>query len=641
MAAPKTKASETMDQRFKNHGVQHRMRLAIGKVLNEGMNQTEAARMLGVSRPRLNQNVKKELDRIREQQDRSKLARAEQVAAASPAPVREDRTDDRVNVAVTNETRRVPPFAEFARMYFGNLECPDCGVHHELPKLHLEMMDKITDPSIKRLLINCPPYHAKSTVATVQSTVYELCRDPNSRTLIVSKGQRLAERFLYSIVKHLTDPALYDGADHNLIDDWGPFQIPGSKGWSANQIYVAGRVGAEKDPSVSCLGVGGQIYGIRADRILFDDIADLENQRNSERVQEMLKWATQEAASRVGKSGKLIFVGTRVSAGDIYSHLQGLPSFQVVRYPCIVDEETKLTLWPEHFGYDNADLQRQSMSSEQWQLVYQNVDTPGFGASFPPEVIEACRDTDRIFGSYDPKWILVAGLDPAGANSQAGFTALQLLGLDTLTGKRYLVDMVNAKQMKAPQLRDQIFDWADRYPLRELRVESNGLQSQLVQYNQEIISYLTNRGVRVVPHITTGHNKWDPQFGVESMAPLFYNRQISLPAGDLASRNRLRSLEDQLVTFPMGRLSDLVMSLWFAELGVRDIAQRAVVPMFDPRFRAPKRIMRKRHIVDFAEGRVLSPDTAESPFGRSMFPGVAGTREVKLVNMGGTVTLPA
>lgn len=630
-----TKAAEQMAARYRHLGVQARMKIAIDKVLVDGMSQTDAARMLGVTRSRLNENLRKQQKVLEEQQARSDQARAERIAASpDPAPDRP--------LLVIGETRRVPPFEEFARMYFGNLECPDCGIHHDLPGFHVEMMSAITDPAVKRLLVNLPPYHAKSTVGTVQSTVYELCRDPNSRTLIVSKGQRLAERFLYSIVKHLTDVDLYQDAERNLVEDWGPFQQPGGKGWNVSQIYVAGRQGAEKDPSVSCLGVGGQIYGVRADRILFDDIADLENQRNVERVQEMLKWATQEAASRVGKSGKLVFIGTRVSAGDIYSHLQNLPSFQVIRYPCILDEESQNTLWPEHFGYESAKLQRESMSSEQWQLVYQNVDTPGFGASFPPDVVEACHDPERVLGSYDPRWILVAGLDPAGANSQAGYTALVLLGVDPATQRRYLVDMVNAKQMKAPQLRDQIFDWADRYPLRELRVESNGLQSQLVQYNQEIIGYLTQRGVRVVPHITTGHNKWDPQFGVESMAPMFYNRQISLPSADLVSRNRLRSLEDQLVTFPMGRTSDLVMAFWFAELGVREIAQRAIVPMFDPRVRVPHRIRKHRRVIDFAEGRVLSPDVAADPFGRPMFPGVGeGGREVRLVNVSGSITLPS
>jgi hypothetical protein len=281
------------------------------------------------------------------------------------------------------------------------------------------------------------------------------------------------------------------------------------------------------------------------------------------------------------------------------------------------------------------------MSSEQWQLVYQNVDTPGFGASFPPEVVEACRDPERVFGSFDTSWTLVAGLDPAGANSQSGYTALVLLGVDMMTGQRHLIDYVNAKQLKAPQLRDQIFDWADRYPtMRELRVESNGLQSQIVQYNQEILTRMTNRGVRVVPHITTGHNKWDPNFGVESMSPLFYNRTITLPAGDLASRNRLRVLEDQLATFPMGRTSDLVMALWFAELGVRETFQRGKAPLFHPRMKVPNRISKARRVFDFAEGTISAPKNDMELYGRAAFaPGRTQGDPVKLVNVEGTVTV--
>jgi|CXWL01.1.fsa_nt_gi hypothetical protein len=625
-----------MEPKYRPLSPPNRMKAAVDLVLSGDFNQSEAARKTGVSRPRLNENVKIGRERLAEMAERSRVALEERLAA-EPTP-----TDDPASpvvrpLLVANEARRVPPFTEFARTYFGNLACPDCGVHHELPFFHLEMMDKITNATTKRLLVNVPPYHAKSTVGTVQSTVYELCRDPNSRTLIVSKSQRLAERFLYSIVKQLTDPGLYVGADRSLIEDWGPFQDTGSQ-WNRQQIYVAGRRSSEKDPSVSCLGVGGHIYGVRADRIVFDDIADLENQRNAERVIEMLTWATQEAASRVGKSGRLIFIGTRVSAGDIYSHLQTLPAFETIRYPCIMDEDNKATLWPEHFPYAAADLQRQSMTSDQWQLVYQNVDTPGFGASFPPEVVESCRDHDRSFGTYDSNWALVAGLDPAGAGSQAGYTALVLLAVDLRDGRRYLVDYVNAKQLKAPQLRDQIFDWADRYPtLRELRVESNGLQSQLVQYNQEILSHLTNKGVRVVPHITTGHNKWDANFGVESMAPLFYNHQISTPAGDLGSRNRLRVWEEQLAAFPMGRTSDLVMATWFAELGCRELQQRSVAPMFDPRVRLPERLRSKRRVFDFSAGKALTVPELGPTIGRPAFMGVQEPEIHQLVNVGGTV----
>lgn len=628
---PKTKAQATMSKRYRGLPATKRMEMAVAAVLAGEHNQSEAARHFGVTRSRLNENVQGAKAKLRTLTARAEAAAAERRAADEPAPQRP--------LHVSNEVRRVPPFEEFSRTYFGNLECPDCGRHHELPDFHIEMMRALSGTD-KRLLVNLPPYHAKSTVATVHHSVYELCRDPNARILIVSKSERLAQRFLYQITKLISDPSLYDNGP-NLIDDWGPFTT-GTEQWNKSQIYIAGRSSAEKDPSVSCLGVGGHIYGVRADIIKFDDIADLENQRNIDRVQEMLVWCTQEAASRVGKNGKLQFIGTRISAGDIYSHLQNLPAFRTIRYPCIVDDEQQTTLWADHFGYTNAVMQRDSMSAEQWQLVYQNVDTPGIGASFPPEIVEAVYSTDWALGSFDQRWALIAGLDPAGANSQAGFTALVLLGVDMTTGHRHLVDLVNVKQMKAPQLRDQIFDWAERYPLRELRVESNGLQSQLVQYNQEIMTRLTARGVRVVPHITTGHNKWDPNFGVESMATMFYNRQISLPTKDVASRNRIRPLVEQLTAFPMGAVTDLVMAMWFAELGAREVFQRSAMPLFDPRVKLPPRLASRRRVVDFADRtvRAAPPAHLAGSVGRQMFPDLSELREVPLANVAGSVFVP-
>lgn len=637
---PSTKTQATMKTEFRGLSPDRRMKMAVQSVIDGKYNQSEAARMHGVDRSRLNRNLKVAQAAIDDQHQRSVAAAAER-RAASPAPSPEPvgQAPALAPALGLNETRRIQPFEEFDRVYFGGLECFDCGVHHPVPAFHTEMMETITGPN-RRQLINMPPGHSKSTIGTVKSTVYELCRDPNSMTAIVSKSQTLAKKFLYLIAKYLSDPAMYDDCERNLIDDWGPFHNPDN--WSAGQLYVAGRNSADKDPSVAAFGVGGHVYGIRAHRMIMDDIADLENQANAERVQEMLLWCLQEAGSRVGRHGKLIFIGTRVRAGDIYSLLQDLPGFSVLRYPCIIDEGQGLTLWPDHYPIEAAVAQRDSMTPEQWQLVYQNVDTPGFGADFPPEVIVACHDADRVLGQYDPKWALLAGLDLAGAGAQSGFTAFILLGVDLETGKRYLVDMVNAKQMKAPQLRDQIFEWADRYPLRELRVEVNGLQAQLVQYNEEILSRLTNRGVRVVPH-WTGRNKADPQFGVQSMSPMFYNRQINLPWGDIATRTRVRALEEQLQGFPMARVSDLVMALWFTELAARETFQRSVVPLFDPRARIPSRLASRRRVIDFSERTVKAPseESFELPSaGRQMFPGKGEHRRVQLVNTNGAITLP-
>jgi hypothetical protein len=117
--------------------------------------------------------------------------------------------------------------------------------------------------------------------------------------------------------------------------------------------------------------------------------------------------------------------------------------------------------------------------------------------------------------------------------------------------------------------------------------------------------------VRFVPHIT-GRNKWEPQFGVESMGPLFYNNQITCPYGDINSRKKVGELHDQLGQFPMGQVSDLVMALWFAELGCREIFQRFRIPAFDARAKMPGRIRRKRMVVDFGEQQVRSPRPEET-----------------------------
>lgn len=606
--------------------VSERMAEAVRLVLEEGVSQSEAARRCGVSRARVNVNAREARELAEEREARVLAARAEKAGEHAPS------SPEGAQEFVT-EARRVGSFRDFNARYFGNEICPDCGVHHETPEFHGQVMDLLEDRSRRLKLINMAPYHAKSTTATMKSTLYEICRDPSSRTAIISRAGDLAEAFLYQIKQHLTDPDLYIGAAGNLIEDWGPFHNPNS--WAANQIYIAGRSGAQKEPTVSTYGFGKQIYGRRFDRMIFDDVADLENHNTPESIAKMYKKIWQEYATRVGKTGQLVFVGTRVVAGDIYSMLDDVEGMNVLRFPCVLDEEQQLTLWPEHYPFSAAREQRNAMSEADFQLVYQNVDLPGHGASFTQEAMDRSHDNDRFIGQYEHNWGLVLGLDPAGANAQAGYTAMVLMGVDLVTGRRHLVDLLNVKQMKAPQVIAQILEWAERYPLRELRVEVNGLQAQLYQYNNELQSGLSNRGVRITPHITHKGNKWDPQFGVEAMASLYHNQNISTPWADANSRSKFRELEQQLLQFPMGKVSDLVMAMWFAELGCRELFQRTTLPMFDSRMRVPNRIKRRRGVIDFGNSKVRSPTHEESS--GSLFGAAKPLPAARFVNVPGVV----
>lgn len=572
--------------RVKDWSVQRKYKAGIAKILDEDWSVSETARYYGVSRSNLSRRVAIAREERAEAEERA----AEEVATGA------------VSSLVPQQIRDVGTFEEFFNRYFGSWVCPDCHVHHEMPDFHREIIDAV-ESDHRRVLVNLPPYHSKSTLITVWHTVYDICRNPNSRTIIVSKSGPFAKAFLHAIKEILSNEELYENSEGNLIQDWGPFK-PDQGGWSEYEIYVANRTGAEKDPTVLAMGYGGQIYGRRADKIKFDDIATLDNQRNPDRVAHMIEWINKEALSRIGKSGQAIWAGTRVSAGDIYSVLGARQGYKVIRYPALIDDETEQVLWPEHFPYAQVLTHRGEMSPSDFQLVYQNVDVPGLHASFTQEMMDLAKDTSRVVGHYTNGWRLIAGLDPAGANKNSGRTAMVLLAVDPDTGKRFVVDAISERQMKAPRMRDVIFDWSSKYPIYEWRVESNGVQSQLVQYNEEIVQHLAKRGIRVLPHQTNASGrtgKWDAEFGVETMAPLFHAELVSIPWAGVQSAQAMQKILEEFVSFPMGIESDLVMAFWFAELGVRQLLNRAHLPMFNNRMRKnwPNRIKRRAAVADF------------------------------------------
>jgi len=617
---PKTKAASQMHGQYADWPVQKRMTAAIKWVRDGKGSQSEAARRFGVTRTRLNERLQEIVrEEARAAEVRNERLRT-QVQAAEPIRVQpaEVASEDgpvvelpvppaRVEGSgwIFTERRLPPTLTEFYDYYSGGQVCPDCGVHHETPDFHYQILDLVGDRARRKKLVNCAPYHSKSTLVTLWSTLYALCVDPASRTAVVSAASPLANAFVRQIKAYLTDGDIYDGAAGNLIQDWGPFYNPDK--WAENEFIIDGRSGAQKDPSVLALGFGAQVYGRRFDRMIFDDVATLDNHNTPEAIAKLMAKIRQEYSNRVGKNGELIYVGTRVATNDIYSILEDDPEMNVLRFPCILDEHEQRVLWPEHFPFTAAVAMRNSMPTETFQLVYQNIDSMGENASFPQDVVQDARDPNRSIGHFESSWTLVLGVDPAGANTSGGYTAMVVLAVDVESGRRFVVDCVNRKQMKAPDIIDQIIHYANIYPLREVRVEVNGLQSQLFQYNDELRQALTLQGVRLVPHVTHGGRgyggKWDPQFGVESMAPAWYNRMVSVPWADSACRREFSALETQLVQVPLNLQSksspsDLVMALWFAELGCRDAAQRSRMPMFDPKMNVPGRIAKRRRVVD-------------------------------------------
>ena len=507
----------------------------------------------------------------------------------------------------------VPDFPTFSEKYLGQrlfthqLQWYDLLEGRKPRDLHPTQRYEAGDRNF--VVVNTPPGFSKSTTITQNYVTWNIIKNPAVRILVVSKTQGMAKKFLHAIQQRLTSQRYAD-----LIRAFAPpegFDGPGSK-WRADQIYVSGIDSGEKDPTVEAVGIGGHIYGARADLIILDDCVTLDNVGA---VEDQIDWIQQEVMSRVDTHGRMIVVGTRVAAVDLYTELLNpkrypdeKSAWTYLSQPAVLefDEDPAkwVTLWPKtnmprpgdsesqpdadglypkFTGLDLVKI-RSRIQPRTWAMVYmqQQVDEE---AVFPAKDVQGCVDGVRYPGALHRSteggtvgtmdkgsdWYIIAGLDPA---TITGHTACTVYAYNRRTQKRRVVDVSN-KRMTPDALITMMKDFTLRYEVDEWRVEKNAFQAFLTQ-SKEITQFMASRGVLLREH-HTGRNKHDPGFGVAAMAMLFRgwqdgNNMIELPRKE---GEGVKALIEQLIVWapdaPKTQKTDTVMSLWFAELRAREL----------------------------------------------------------------------
>ena len=506
------------------------------------------------------------------------------------------------------------PFAEFSKIFFDQTVFP----HHQNWIDLLEGRDPswdhkniIYEPGeSNRLLINVPPEHAKSTVLTVNYPTYRIALNPNIRIIVVSKTITKAREFVYAIKQRLSHPRWL-----KLQTAYGPEGgwKQDADTWRTDTVYLGGdaRNSSEKDPTIQALGMGGQIYGARADLIILDDCITTANAHEWE---SQINWLQKEVITRLGKNGKLLVVGTRIAANDLYKELRnpkhwsgGKTPFTYMGMPAVLEYSDKpekwVTLWkesdvpwdgdddtPQENGFypkwDGKTLNRRrsEVTPSTWALVYQQEDIME-DSIFPPALVQGATNGMRKRGPLKPGAAghpghvephIVIGFDPA----MAGNAAFVVCTYNRADGKIYINDCINMTEPTPQKIRATIEELVQRYRPQEFRVEINAHQ-KAYSLDDELRNWLAGYGVRLDAHFT-GKNKWDTSFGVASMSNLFgtirdekfqKNNIIELPSSE--GSEGIKALTQQLLTWKPNTKgkTDTVMALWFAIIRIRELMQ--------------------------------------------------------------------
>lgn len=162
--------------------------------------------------------------------------------------------------------------------------------------------------------------------------VWNLIHDPTYRVLIVSGGKTVAEEISNWVIQIINNM--------EILTCMRPDVTNGDRSSvKAFDIHYSLR-GAEKSPSIACVGIKGQLQGRRADLLIPDDIETSINS-DTEVNREKILMLSRDFSSICSK-GKIMYLGTPQSIDSVYNTLPGRGYTVRIwpgRFPTLSEEE--------------------------------------------------------------------------------------------------------------------------------------------------------------------------------------------------------------------------------------------------------------------------------------------------------------
>lgn len=437
---------------------------------------------------------------------------------------------------------------------------------------HREWQDFLLENRYASII--APVEHGK-TQQVVGHLIWLLGHNHSLRMGLISNTADQAQKVLRSIRSHI---------EHNpLVREVFPTLRPSPRledPWHTTAITVA-RDTIAKDPSISACGVFGPIVGSRKDIIVFDDILDFENTRTEEQRKKLIEWIDTSVITRATKFARVISIGTPWHPDDLLHVLERRHGWATKRYSAVEnpldDPADWRPIWPEQWTVGRLKERQQgttenvflrkylclvrsdatSRFKEEWFRGVWGMKGLGKGLTFYPQA----PLHQHGIGINKMPMMCFTGVDlGVGDKEEDALSVLFTIGLRM--DNRRLVVNIESGHWHAPEIVDRIVSHYDRYN-SIVMVESNSAQRFLLQFANERVP---------VDSFHTGANKWDPEWGVESLAVEFRNRWWVLPSGATGEWEHPEAeawIRECLHFDPALHTGDRLMASWLAREALR------------------------------------------------------------------------
>jgi hypothetical protein len=275
--------------------------------------------------------------------------------------------------------------------------------HHSAIAFQLE---RVRRGEVKRLIINLPPRHLKSQIASVAFPAYLLGLEPWHRIICISYGSELSS-------KHHNDFRSI------VASHWYRRAFPKMRVLrSLEEEVTTTAAGLRRATSVygSLTGFGGNIF------IIDDPQKPIDAQSESQRDR-LNHWVSNTLVSRLDnqQTGVIILVTQRVHLNDLSGYLMEVGGWEVLSLPAIAVHDERIAIGDHEFHFRSAGepLHSEGQSIETLRGLQEEIGSPIFAAQYqqspvPPgggmierkwlryydELPQEGRDT-RIIQSWD------------------------------------------------------------------------------------------------------------------------------------------------------------------------------------------------------------------------------------------------
>ena len=328
-----------------------------------------------------------------------------------------------------------------------------------------EHLEAISTGEIRKLLINIPPRHSKSTIVSVIWPMWEWLTDPSQKFLAASYSGSLSIRDNIKARRLVLSPWYQERWGHM-------FKLSGDQ--NAKQRFENDRTGYRIATSV-----GGTATGEGGSRLLLDDPHAAQEAQSDTIRQSSLEWFDQVWSTRLNdpKRDAMVTVMQRLHERDISGHiLEDIGGWEHLKIPAEWDEQRRKTslgpydprktrgelICPERFGEEEITTLKKLLGAYGTAGQLQQDPSPSEGGILKTKFLQmwpaekGLPPFEYILQSYDCAFTEKTTGDPTACSVWAIFTHEGVHNV-------MLIDAW-AEHLGYPDLRERaIQDWNTEY----------------------------------------------------------------------------------------------------------------------------------------------------------------------------------